>query len=34
VAFVHARSFKEYISEKKPFRTLKTINFCEERKGQ
>ncbi|TAN41564.1 MAG: hypothetical protein EPN22_15040 [Nitrospirae bacterium] len=28
-AFVHARNTEEYLSQKKPYRTVKTINFCE-----
>jgi hypothetical protein len=34
VAFAHARNTKEYYSRKKPYRTLKYINFCEEGKKQ
>jgi len=29
VAFIHARNSKEYFSQTKPYRTVKTINFCE-----
>lgn len=31
VVFIHAKSIKEYISRKKPFRTLKMIDFCKGR---
>ena len=34
VAFVDAKKASDYFSKEKPFRTLKTINFCEGRKHQ
>jgi hypothetical protein len=27
-AFIHAKNTKEYLSQKKPYRTVKSINFC------